>query len=92
MTTNDGRFSKKPVVYLNNPHLWVKNDPKMKFPFESQYIYEFSDEEIFSEICSRLKKLRVSSCMSQEEFAKHCGVSRETIKRIESGNIKTTSS
>jgi transcriptional regulator with XRE-family HTH domain len=47
--------------------------------------YMFSDNELFSEICRRLKTLRLGSCLSREEFASLSGVSLSTIKRIESG-------
>ncbi|MBR6415662.1 MAG: helix-turn-helix transcriptional regulator [Bacteroidales bacterium] len=55
--------------------------------FDRQTVYMLSDEEILSEICSRLKKLRQGCCLSQQEFADRARVSRETIKRIEAGSI-----
>lgn len=49
--------------------------------------YSFSNEELLQEICFRLRAVRLSSCMSQEEFSRKSGVSRSTIKRIESGTV-----
>ncbi len=57
----------------------------MKLILNRENAYTFSDEEILEEILDRIHKLRLSSCMSQEEFAKSAGISRTTIKRIESG-------
>lgn len=59
----------------------------MKVPFEKQFVYTFSDEEIMSEISRRIKNLRQSCCFSQQEFADLSGVSLITIKRIESGSF-----
>ena len=57
----------------------------MKIILNRENAYSFSDEELLEEIFDRIHKLRLSSCMSQEEYAKSAGVSRTTIKRIESG-------
>ena len=57
----------------------------MKLILNRENAYTFSDEEIMKVIFERIHRLRLSSCMSQEEFAKSANVSRTTIKRIESG-------
>ena len=57
----------------------------MRIIINRENAYSFSDEELLKEIFDRIHKLRLSSCMSQEEYAKSAGVSRTTIKRIESG-------
>lgn len=46
-------------------------------------IWDMDDHNIQSEIYKRIKQLRRSCCLSQQEFADKAGVSRETIKRIE---------
>ena len=61
----------------------------MKRYFDRDTIYEFSDVEIMQETCRRLKMVRRSMCLSQQEFADHAQVSRETIKRIESGKMQS---
>ena len=61
----------------------------MKRFFDRDTIYEFSDAEIMQETCRRLKMVRRSMCLSQQEFADHAQVSRETIKRIESGKMQS---
>ncbi|MDO4511199.1 MAG: helix-turn-helix transcriptional regulator [Bacteroidales bacterium] len=53
--------------------------------FDKYMIYDFSNEEIIAEICRRIKKMRLSCCFSQQEFAQQAGVSVITIKRIETG-------
>ncbi len=53
--------------------------------------YSFTDDELMTEFSHRLHALRMSSCLSQEEFAKQSGISRSTIKRIESGQINDIS-
>ena len=50
-------------------------------------IYDFSDEEIVLEICRKVKSLRRSCCVSQQEFAERSGVSIASVKRIEAGSI-----
>lgn len=50
-------------------------------------IYDFSDEAIVSEICRKVKALRRSCCVSQQEFAERSGVSIASVKRIEAGTI-----
>lgn len=60
----------------------------MKKVFDKFLIYDFSDEEIVSELCRKIKSLRLSCCFSQQEMADTCGVSIITIKRIESGKAK----
>lgn len=57
----------------------------MKIILNRENAYTFSDEEILKEIFNRIRKLRLSSCMSQEEYAQSANISRTTIKRIESG-------
>ena len=57
----------------------------MKLILNRDNAYTFSDEEILKEIFKRIRNLRLGSCMSQEEYADAAGVSRSTIKRIESG-------
>lgn len=63
----------------------------MKQFFDRDTIYEFSDEEIMQETCRRLKMVRRSMCLSQQEFADHALISRETVKRIESGKMQNIS-
>ena len=60
----------------------------MKRVFDRDIVYDFSDDEIMQEICLRLKKVRRSMCLSQQEFAQYAQVSRETVKRIESGKMQ----
>lgn len=60
----------------------------MKKSFDKITIYDFSDAEIISELCQKIKSVRLSCCFSQQEFAEKCGVSIVTIKRIESGASK----
>lgn len=57
----------------------------MKRVFDKDMIYDFSDADIMQELCQKLKSIRFSCCLSQQEFAEKCGVSIITIKRIESG-------
>lgn len=57
----------------------------MKKIFHKDTIYDFSDADIIQELCQKLKDIRLSCCLSQQEFAAQCGVSVITIKRIESG-------
>lgn len=63
----------------------------MKRFFDRETIYDFTDDEIMQEICRRIKMVRRSMCLSQEEFARHTQVSRETVKRIESGKMHNIS-
>lgn len=63
----------------------------MKRFFDRDTIYEFSDAEIMQETCRRLGMLRRSMCLSQQEFADNAHVSRETVKRIESGRMQSIS-
>lgn len=60
----------------------------MKRFFDRESIYDFTDAEIMQEICRRIKMVRRSMCLSQEEFARQTQVSRETVKRIESGRMQ----
>lgn len=60
----------------------------MKKIFDKFLIYNFTDEEIISELCRKIKSVRLSCCFSQQEMADKCGVSIITIKRIESGRVK----
>lgn len=60
----------------------------MKRTFDKHLIYEFSDEEIVIELCKKLKTVRLSCCMSQQEFADKCGMAIITVKRIESLTVK----
>lgn len=57
----------------------------MKKAFDKDMVYDFSDADIIQELCEKLKDIRLSCCLSQQEFATQCGVSVITIKRIESG-------
>lgn len=50
-------------------------------------IYDFSNEEIVLELCRKVKALRRSCCISQQEFAERSGVSMASVKRIELGAI-----
>lgn len=59
----------------------------MKTQFDRYTIYDFSDEAIVLEICSKVKSLRRSCCVTQQEFAAQSGLSIASIKRIESGAI-----
>lgn len=59
----------------------------MRKHFDRETVYLFSDEEIAEELSKRIKRLRLSSCMSQTEFAQRSGVSLSTIRRAESGGI-----
>ena len=59
----------------------------MKASFDRYTIYDFSDEEIVTEICRKVKALRRSCCVSQQEFAERSGVSIASVKRIEAGTI-----
>ena len=59
----------------------------MRILFDKMTIYMFSDDEIMSEICRRLRVLRQNNCISQTAMAKLSGVSLSTVKRIESGKI-----
>lgn len=42
------------------------------------------------QMLNKLKELRVQANFNQTEFAKLCGVSRQTIHAIEAGNLKPT--
>ncbi len=67
-------------------YIWAINEPiEMKLILNRENAYTFSDEELLEEIFNRIRRLRLSSCMSQEEYAEAANVSRTTIKRIESG-------
>lgn len=57
----------------------------MKVLFDRYTIYDFSDEAIVSEICRKVRTLRRSCCVTQQEFATRSGVSIASVKRIESG-------
>ena len=59
----------------------------MKTSFDRYTIYSFSDEAIVKEICHKVKSLRRSCCVSQQEFAERSGVSIASVKRIEAGTI-----
>lgn len=59
----------------------------MKRLFDGSFIYEWTDEEIISVICGRLRQLRRSCCLSQTAFAERTGVSLATVKRIESRKV-----
>ena len=59
----------------------------MKVTLDRYNIYDFDDEAIVLEICHKVKSLRRSCCVSQQEFASKSGVSIATIKRIEAGSI-----
>lgn len=59
----------------------------MKPLFDKYTIYDFGDEMIVHEICRKVKALRRSCCVSQEEFARQSGVSIASIKRIEAGRV-----
>jgi len=63
----------------------------MKLPFDRETAYTFTDEEIAKELSARIKTLRLSSCVSQTEFARMAGVSLSTIRRVESGRISEVS-
>lgn len=57
----------------------------MKTRFDRYTIYDFSDEAIVLEICSKVKAMRRSCCVTQQEFAEQSGVSVASVKGIESG-------
>lgn len=59
----------------------------MKLTFDKHLIYEFTDESIVAELCKKIKSVRLSCCLSQQEFAEKSGVSIITIKRIESCKV-----
>lgn len=59
----------------------------MKTSLDRYTIYDFSDEAIVMEICRKMKALRRSCCVSQQEFAERSGVSIASVKRIEAGTI-----
>lgn len=59
----------------------------MKTTLNRYTIYGFSDEAIVTEICRKVKALRRSCCVSQQEFAERSGVSIASVKRIEAGTI-----
>ena len=49
-------------------------------------ITEFqTDEEILKELGNRLKTERIRQKMTQETFAKNCGVAKSTVERFEKG-------
>lgn len=55
--------------------------------FVKETAYSFSDEEIAQVLSARMKALRLSSCVSQSEFAHLSGVSLSTVRRVESGRL-----
>ncbi|MBQ0078211.1 MAG: helix-turn-helix transcriptional regulator [Bacteroidales bacterium] len=55
--------------------------------FDRYTIYDFNDEAIILEICRKVKALRRSCCVSQQEFAQKSGVSIASVKRIEAGSV-----
>ncbi len=55
--------------------------------FDRETVYTFTDAEIAKVLGERIKALRLSSCVSQTEFAKMSGVSLSTVRRAESGRI-----
>ena len=59
----------------------------MKEEFSRNNVYNLTDESIVTEICKKIRRLRLSCCCSQQEFANRCGMSIITIKRIESGKV-----
>lgn len=59
----------------------------MKTPFDRYTIYGFSDEAIVAQICHKIKAMRRSCCVSQQEFAERSGVSIASVKRIEAGTV-----
>ena len=59
----------------------------MKPLFIKETAYTYSDSEIAEELGARIKTLRLSSCLSQSEFAKTAGVSLSTLRRVESGHL-----
>lgn len=59
-------------------------NPEMKKPFDKHFVYEFSNEDIVTELCKKIKLVRLSCCFSQQELADKSGVSVITVKRIES--------
>ena len=63
----------------------------MKRLYDKYTIYQFSDESIITEICKRIKMMRLSCCFSQQEFADKAVVSIITIKRIESYKVNDLS-
>lgn len=64
------------------------NTDKFKNNFNETTAHLFDDEEIMTILFDRMRKLRRSCCMSQNELAAASGVSPTTIKRIESGKMK----
>ena len=44
-----------------------------------------SDEQILQELGTRLKTERIRQKMTQETFAKNCGVAKSTVERFEKG-------
>ena len=56
----------------------------MKKPFDKHFVSEFSNEDIVTELCKKIKLVRLSCCFSQQELADKSGVSVITVKRIES--------
>jgi len=63
----------------------------MRRLFIRETAYSYSDEEIAQELGGRIKNLRLSSCVSQGEFAKMSNVSISTVRRVESGHIQEVS-
>ena len=59
----------------------------MEKVFDEYGIYDFGDEEIVRQLCSRLREARKGCCFSQQELAEKSGVSIASIKRIESGTV-----
>ncbi len=55
--------------------------------FDRETVYSFADDEIARVLGERLKALRLSSCVSQSEFAELSGVSLSTVRRAESGRL-----
>lgn len=59
----------------------------MKDLFVRETVYTYTDEAIAQVLGERLKAMRLSSCVSQSEFAKQAGVSFSTVRRAESGRL-----
>lgn len=60
----------------------------MKQLLDEYTIYDFSDDEIISELCRKIKAVRRSCCYSQQDLSSLSGVSIASIKRIETGSVK----
>lgn len=63
----------------------------MKLLFDAPSIYEWTDDDIVRELCSRIRQVRRSCNLTQDEFAKETGVSIATLKRIETKNVRDLS-